>query len=197
MIPKNNPQIPDVATMERLMDTQFFLLINGPSCGGKSSVSDILFKKYGGIFNGKSDVIKWLISDYQSDAHRKTVHRMTIETLRVALSHGLSAIKEGGLWEPQAYVELSESAGVPLFIANVEAPWEVLASRFETRVKAKRQGARISNANPRRFRELYDMYHATKMRTGMEFDSSKESPEQIADRIVAFMREHSVSTDAR
>ncbi len=180
----------DVPVKEPLREKQFFLIINGPSCGGKSSVSDLLFEKYAGIYKGKNDAIKWLISDYQPNIHREVVDLMTFETMRIALSHGLSVLKEGASLNPERYVELSKKENVPLFVANIEAPWEVLASRFEMRIEAKKQGARISNVDPKRFKELYDMYLGTKMKTEMEFDSSKQTPEEIAVQIVSYIKSH-------
>lgn len=173
-----------------LKDGPFLLILNGPSCGGKSTVSDLLCEKYSGIYKAKSDVIKWLISDYQPAAHRGVVHQMTIETMRVALSRGLSVIKEGASWEPEKYVELSKAANVPMYTVNIEAPWEVLVSRFEARVEAKKLGAKISNVDPKRFKELYDLYLSTKTSSELEFDSSKDTPEQIAKQIVAYVRAH-------
>lgn len=175
---------------EKIIDKQFLLILNGPSCGGKSAVSDIIFETYGSIYKAKSDAIKWLISDYDANLHRGVVHIMTFETMRVALSHGLSVMKEGGSWEPEKYVALAGMAHVPLFIANVEAPWAVLAARFEARKEAKKQGAKISNTDPKRFKELYDMYIDTKMKTELEFDSSTQSPEEIAGKIVFYIRTH-------
>ncbi len=175
---------------EKLTDKQFFLIINGPSCGGKSLVSNVLFQKYGGIYNGKSDAIKWLISDYDANLHRGIVHHMTLETMRVALSHGLSVFTEGALWEPEKYIEMAKIAKVSFFVANIDAPWEVLVSRFKTRAEAKKQGVKISNIDPRRFKELYDMYINTKMKTELEFDSSKQNPEEIAEVIVSYIRIH-------
>ncbi len=177
---------------EKLTDKQFFLIINGPSCAGKSSVSDILTETYGNIYKGKSDAIKWLISDYTPDTHRGIVHLMTLETIRVALTQGLSAIKEGALWETEKYTEIAKSLDIPLFIANIEAPWEVLLSRFEARVETKRQGAdkKIANTSPTRFKELYDMYHAAKMTTDMAYDSSKQTSQEIAEQISSYIRNH-------
>ncbi len=175
---------------ELLRNEQFLLILKGPSCGGKSSISDIIFEKYAGIYKAKSDAIKWLISDYQSTRHRGIVHLMTLGTMRTALSNGLSVLKEGALWGPETYVEMSKELNIPLFIANIEAPWDVLESRFEKRIEAKEQGARISNVDPKRFKELYDMYLDSKMKTEMEFDSSKESPEEIVKQIVSYIRNH-------
>lgn len=181
-----------ISPKERLQDRQFFLLFNGPSCGGKSTVSDIIFERYGGIYKAKGDVIKWLISDYQPNEHRRIVHLMTMETLRIALAQGLSVMKEGGSWEPEAYAELSKAANVPLVVVNIEAPWEVLLSRFEKRIEAKKQGMQISNTDPKRFKEIYDRYLSTKVKSELEFDSSKETPEQIVEQIVFYMRSQSI-----
>ncbi len=59
----------------------------------------------GDIYKAKSDTIKWLISDFDPPTHREVVYFMTFETMRVALAHGLSAMKEGGSWKPERYRE--------------------------------------------------------------------------------------------
>jgi len=174
--------------MEKIIEGQFILIINGPSCGGKSTVSDVLFEKYGGIYKGKSDAIKWLISDYNPEVHRQTVHQMTNQTIKVALANGLSVIKEGALWKPEEYLEMAREFKVPFFVANVESPWDVLCERFQKRVAAKKAGTKISNASPERFKVLHDMYQKTKMKSELEFDSSKQTPEQIAETIVLYIR---------
>ena len=53
----------------KITENQFILILNGPSCGGKSSIADILMSKYEGLFNSKGDKIKWLISQYESKIH--------------------------------------------------------------------------------------------------------------------------------
>jgi hypothetical protein len=175
---------------DKITDKQFVLVINGPSCGGKSSVSDILFGKYGGIFKAKFDALKWLISDYDPKVHRPVVHDMVIETIRTALGHGLSVIKEGAFQEKVTYAELAAAAGASLYTANIEAPWDVLTARFQARIEAKKEGARIANTDPVRFKELYDMYEEAKSPTELVFDSSKQNPEEIAETIATYIRTH-------
>jgi len=177
-----------IMSKEKLIDKQFLLIINGPSCGGKSAVSDVLFEKYGGIFKASSDKIKWLISDYEASVHREIVHKMTLGAMGVALDNGLSVLKEGAHWKPEDYVEMAKQHSVPLYIANIDAPWIELLKRFELRIEAKKNGAQISNTDPVRFKELYDSYMATKMLTPLEYDSSKQSPNEIADAIIAFLK---------
>ena len=177
-------------TKEPLTPNQFFLIVNGPSCGGKSSVSDVLCEKYGRIFKGKSDVIKWLISDYTAVNDRGVLLEMTVATMRVALSHGLSVLKEGAHWAPEKYVAMAKEFNIPLFIANVEAPWDILVERFEHRIEKKKLGAKIANTDPVRFKELYDSYNLTKMETSLSFDSSKQSPEEIASTIATTIQNY-------
>ena len=180
-------------TKEKIIDTQFLVVVNGPSCAGKSAVADVLVQKYGGIFHAKADVVKWLISDYDPPTHWGIVHRLMLALMQSALAEGLSVVKEGGSYEPEKYVALAGSAQVPLYIVNVDAPWEVLTTRFEKRIEAKREGARVANADPARFKQLYDRYHAVKVDTPLSFDSSTQTPEEIASAIVAYMRKRTIS----
>lgn len=175
---------------QKLATKEFLLLVNGPSCGGKSTVSKILLEQYGGIFNVKGDHIKWLISDYDAPTHRAVVHEMTLELVKIALSDGLSVLKEGGLFEPEKLVEIAKEHNVPFFVANISAPRQVLDSRFLERIEAKKNGAKISNVDPKRFSELYEMYLTTKMESPLEFDSSVQTPEEIANAITEYIRAH-------
>ena len=175
---------------EKISDKQFFLIINGPSCGGKSSVSDSLRAQYGNIFNAKYDSLKWLIPYYDSTLHREIVIDMVAETIKVAFKNKFSVISEGGLFGVEKYIGIAKASNIDIFIANIEALWDVLMSRFEVRIEAKKQGAKISNTDPKRFKELYDMYNNTKMETELVFDSSKQSPEEIARLISDYIRKN-------
>ena len=175
---------------EKISDKQFLLIINGPSCGGKSEVAKVILERYGGIYNGKSDVIKWLISDYNSSTHKNIVFEMTLATIRVALRRGLSALTEGALFGPERLVQLAKKASVPLFVINIEAPEDVLNARFLDRIEAKIGGARVANIDPKRFKELKSLYAETKMESPLEFDSSRQKPEEIADAVVKYLREN-------
>ncbi len=170
---------------EKLTNKQFILVLHGPSCGGKSTVSDIIFKKYGGIFKGKSDTIKRLISDYDYATQFEMVSEMTLATMKIALAHGLSIIKEGGmLYGIDELRKISQDTGIPLFIATIEAPWEVLLERFEVRINNPRPNIKI-NTDVDRFRKIFDEYHATKPVTPLAFDSSVQTPEEIVAAIIS------------
>jgi predicted kinase len=175
---------------KKLSPKQFLLVINGPSCGGKSSVANVILEKYGGIFHAKSDTIKWLISGYKPAEQREAVHQITMATIRVALEHKLSVIKEGALYESEKLARLAKKLRVPYFVANVSAPKEVLRKRFRMRIEAKKKGARIANTSPKRFWELHEMYLENKTASPLEFDSSRQSPQAIAKAIVGYIQKH-------
>ena len=177
-------------TKEKLSLKQFLLILNGPSCGGKSSVSDVFLGKYGGIFNAKSDQIKWLISDYDANVHQNIIHEMIVELIQVALKNGLSVLKEGALWEPEKILQITKDMNVTFFVANISAPREILEKRFLERVEAKKKGAKISNVDPERFWDLNDKYLATKMESPLEFDSSLQTAEEIADTISKYIQKN-------
>jgi hypothetical protein len=46
----------------------------------------------------------------------------------------------------------------------------------------------MANVNPKRFWELHDMYLAGKMESPLEFDSSVQSPQEIADAISRYIQ---------
>ncbi|MFC1608746.1 hypothetical protein ACFL3M_01015 [Patescibacteria group bacterium] len=81
-------------------------------------------------------------------------------------------------------LEVAEEFNIPVFVANVSAPREVLDERFSERIEAKKKGAKISNVDPERFWEFCEMHYENKMETPLEFDSSVQSPEEIACAIV-------------
>ncbi len=177
-------------TKEKLSPRQFLLIVNGPSCGGKSTTANLFLERYGNIFNAKYDHIKWLISDYDRRRDIDTVYEMTLEVARIALKNNLSVLKEGGLFEPENYVQLAKDFNVPFFVANVSAPEDVLEQRFLDRIEAKKNGAKIANVDPDRFRELNKIYLSTKMESPLEFDSSKQSAEEIVRTISEYMLAH-------
>ena len=99
-------------------------------------------------------------------------------------------LKEGAKFEPEKIIQIAKDFNVPAFIANISAPKNILEKRFEERIEAKKNGAKISNVDPKRFWELHEEYLATKMDSPLEFDSSIQSPEEIASKISEYIKAH-------
>lgn len=172
----------------KLREKQFFLVVNGPSCGGKTTTIKLLVEKYGNIFQAKSDHIKWLISDYNAEKHRGIIHDMINQMIETALENGLSVIKEGALFEPEKYKEIGDKFNVDFFFINVEASWDILLERFRDRVNNQTEGKKISNTSEKRLQELYEMYIDSKKHSSVTFDSSKSNPEEIVEKIVDYLK---------
>jgi predicted kinase len=115
------------------------VLVDGPSCGGKSTVADALWERRAGWYLARGDRIKWLISGYQSERHRPTVDAMLIATARVALKQGMSVIVDGpGLCGPGSFMALAREFGLQPVVVEVTAAAHVLHARFDDRVAAAR-----------------------------------------------------------
>ncbi|MFC1623302.1 hypothetical protein ACFL16_02775 [Patescibacteria group bacterium] len=175
---------------EKLTEKQFILILDGPSCGGKTTAANMILESFGGIFDAQSDRIKWLISDYAADVYRDIVLEMTMEAVKIALKNGMSILRQGAIYGKDEMLEVAREFDVPVFVANISAPKEVLDERFSERIVAKKKGAKISNVDPARFWELCEMHNENKMETPLEFDSSTQSPEEIACAIVRHIQEN-------
>lgn len=136
--------------------------------------------------------MKLLISDYVPSIHKVVVQDIVLAAAKAALANNFSILKEGAFWsEPEGYSTLATELGIPLIVANVEAPWDVLVSRFEKRIEAKKHGIKkIANVEPDKFKKIYDSYIETKVDTELNFDSSIQAPEEIADAIANYIKSH-------
>ena len=163
---------------------QFFLVLDGPSCGGKSSVADVIQSRLPGVFNARLDKIKWLISDYASKRYDTVLEEMMFAMTEATLKHDLSVVWEGSGRLLRSLKQLAAKQNVPIVFANISAPKDVLHSRFQERIEAKAQGARVANTDVSRFERVRQLYEETKVDTPLEFDSSTQSPAETADDIV-------------
>lgn len=167
---------------------KFLLIINGPMCAGKSTISDI-FLKNEGVFRGSSDRIKWLISNYSGDNpnHRSMAKNITLSAIEGAVNAGLSVVVDGGFNEHRdKYKEIAAKFDLKYLSVNIESPYEVLKQRFIERVESSRQegGKRISVDTIEGFDTRYEWYESyNKDPEATTFDSSKSSAEEIALKI--------------
>jgi predicted kinase len=174
--------------MELLTEKQFLLLINGPICGGKSTTVEKLFVTYSGLCKVQGDFIKLQISGYEANKQRNIVYEMSIAMTLAALQQGLPVIKEGATYQPERYREIVKQFNIPVYVANISAPWEILVKRWQEREDAKNAGLRAKNADFARLEVMYNMYLNAKMETPLEFDSSVQSTQEIVDQISQHIR---------
>lgn len=157
-------------------------------------MAEVLKSRLPRVFNAKQDQIKWLISDYASKRYQEVLGEMIFSMMEIAFKHGLSVVKEGMWGSSELLKQLAAKQNVPLFFVNISAPIAVLQSRFQERVHNQKQGAKIANIDPVRFEKIRRVYEETKIDTPLEFDSSVQSPEEIADEIISYIHSTSQST---
>jgi RNase adaptor protein for sRNA GlmZ degradation len=165
--------------------TKNIILIIWPSCVWKSSVADTIFNLCDGIFHIKSDLLKKLISWYNPDRDKEFVSSITFDLCEQVMKSGLSIVIEPH--QTSWYIELAQQYGYNLAFVYLEAPYEVLVERFNHRVELYHaSGSKwYMNVNIDKFRSLYDQYvNLLKEESGMVFDTSKMSSNQVADKVI-------------
>ena len=166
---------------------KFILVIYGPSCGGKSSVIDLLISKHENLFRVSQDKIKWLISRYDKNKHTEIVYSFLVNLAKDAVSKKFSLVVEGGNVAKNKVKDfrlLAKKNKMDFFELNREAPFDTAKERFKERVKgAKLKGWRVSNKSLKRFKELYNLHEEKKNKKTPTFDSSVLTTEKIVKEI--------------
>ncbi|MDA3836486.1 MAG: hypothetical protein PF542_02585 [Nanoarchaeota archaeon] len=169
---------------------KFILILNGPSCAGKTTVRREFTSKYGRIFAPKGDVIKWMISDYEGSKDRAKVVNMVGGLIEGAIKEGFSVVHDWSITDIQR-VELKSLAvkyKLAFIEVNIEADFETISDRFDVRIEEARNGAKISMTDPFVMRGFYDEYMKSKDNSLPTFDSRKDSAEQIVKKIISLIR---------
>lgn len=168
---------------------KFILVINGPICSGKSTVSELLLKKIPNSFRVSLDKIKWLIGNYSKDEHRKVAYRLTLELAKNALEEGFSLIVDGcGRFDKNSnndYKKLAKEHKISYVEINIEASAIILIKRFKERVvHARAVNSNISCTTVKKMKEFYNGYLEYKDNNLVTLDSGLNNPEQIRDIII-------------
>ncbi|MBP6925607.1 MAG: AAA family ATPase [Candidatus Pacebacteria bacterium] len=166
------------------------IVLNGPICAGKSTVTKLLMKN-DNFFRGSYDAVKWLISNYSTDtkSHREIAKEIIFSAISIAAESGLSIVIDGGFADYRdKYKELAQKFNFHYVSINIEAPVEVLEKRFLERVDSasKVDSKNISVTTLEKFHSRYQWYlNTNKDLDGITFDSGKMSPEEIITEINA------------
>lgn len=173
---------------------RFVLLVNGPICAGKSTLADLLLARHKNVFFISGDKIKWLISDYSFETHRGLVCELLLVLAKTMLQKGFSLLIDGnqqiykGGWND--YAALANEHGVRFFEINLEAPIEVLETRFHARVAdaATTPGRKISVKTVEAMMERYRVYQEFKKQDIPTFDTSTLGTEEIVAAVETLIK---------
>lgn len=167
---------------------QYILIINGPICAGKSTVVEMLMSRHPKLFRVSFDKIKKFISDYAPEKYRGVVSELAFDLAQSAIQKGFSLLVEGNVKiqkESRAkYSTLAQKNSIKFFEVNLEAPLEVLKTRFAKRVEeAARTWTTIYAKTEADMMDRYTAYCEYKNSALPTFDSSALNPEQIVVEI--------------
>lgn len=165
------------------------IVLNGPMCAGKSTVTKLLMQN-DNVFRGSYDAVKWLISNYSADNenHKKIAKEIIFNAVATAVELGVSIVIDGGFADfRNRYKELAKKFNFKYLSLNIEAPIEILEKRFLERVDSALQAnsKTISVTTLEGFHSRYQWYlNTNKDFVGITFDSSKMSAEEIVAEIM-------------
>jgi predicted kinase len=175
--------------MQEETQKQFILVLNGPMCAGKSTITHLFMTRLG-VFRGAYDRLKWLIGNYSAEnqSHRDIAKEMTFATVDVALGEGLSVVVDGAFGDfRDRYKKIAEKYDVTYLSLNIEAPLDVLKERFLQRVESaqKIDAKKISVTTLEGFQSRYDWYISTNKDPEAEtLDSGHYSEEELFKMIL-------------
>lgn len=167
-----------------------FIIINGPSCAGKSSVVTEIGKIHPELFHLCYDRLKWSYFDYNYATHSERVYELLALLETYAIGNGLSMIKDGGLYRDKIghLMQIAKDAGYRIVEVNITAPPDVLIERFRKRVEeVTALNKKISNTSEGRFWEIHEQTEAHTDKTLPTYDTSKMTSEEIAKEIISLI----------
>ncbi len=173
-----------------MKDQKFVIHLSGGSCTGKSSVADILSDRIPDIFHLSYDNVKWNFSNYHRDTHKEKVKKIVKEFFEIICKTDSSILLLTIIEDEQEYnhlTEIAEQYAYNFLNIKLKAPKEILLQRFRERVRsAKKAGSKISITDEKLFLNNSSKDFFTPNNAKI-FDSSKLSPEEIADEILKLL----------
>lgn len=161
---------------------KIIVIINGPSNAGKSTITEELFKNRKDFFHLKYDALKRFFIDYDSSKDIDKVIEMSGVIGRDRISKRESLLIEGDTFD-KSILEYAKERGYKIYEFNVEAPYEVLLSRFRERV-LNAVPEKIINTSEEKLLKIYNEYLSSKNIEVKTFNTSIKSSEEIVKEIL-------------
>lgn len=163
---------------------------------GKSTVADLLKARLSKVLFTGLDRIKWSLAGFSRTSEENKLVAHLVESLaKTALEDGISVCVEQGFMRSE-YVEpftkIAEELNVKFLMFQIEAPREVLIDRLSARktpIEAKEP------VSKEKIEKNLDTYFENKYSQAQVFDSSKNSPEEIAQMIFEKLHDFNFSAE--
>lgn len=135
------------------------------------------------------DSLKWSFSQYRPDVHFDDVRALVRAVAESVCGMNYNIVCDSALYRDvrEELLQIPKKYGYEVIEINLEADYEVLEERFDSRVKDAilNPEKRISNTSKDRFKELYDIYNAEKNPLTLTLRTDRETVEGITEKIVA------------
>ena len=166
-------------------------MLNGHSCGGKSTVVKRLMEESENLYQLSPDAQKWLFSKYDRTIHREDVHTLLRAIADVVCSMKYDIICDSGLYKEtrEQMLAIPRARGYDVIEINLEASWEDLEKRFDQRVVNARNfpERKISNTSKDVFRELYDIYEREKNPSATLVRTDEHSIDAVVTKVLGLI----------
>lgn len=163
------------------------IVINGPSCAGKSTIIDKIFETKRDIFWLKFDAIKRFFIDYDSSSDKQKVTALFVVIGKDRIDKDEDILLEDhnvvSDYKNTEVLDYAKENKYVVFEYNIEAPYEILLSRFRLRASNLRSGIKI-NLSEEKHKNMYNKYLEYKNLNIKTFDTSLQSAEEISKEIL-------------
>ncbi len=164
-----------------------FLVINGSSCVGKSTIIREVMKQKDNVFLLSFDSIKRNFSKYTPIIDHDKVRELFISNASFSFAKGYDVITDSSLGKEnrEQLIQQAKDSGYDIVEINMEADEEVLIKRFEERIERSKDAiVKPSNTSIVRWKELYDLYHHDKNKEAITFYTDTMSEEEIVEKVM-------------
>jgi len=166
----------------------FFLIINGPSCSGKSTIIKEIMKTEKNLFHLSYDALKWSFSQYSSKAHYQEVAELITHTAKFAFKKEHNVISDSSLYKKDRdkLITLAKEHKYRVIEINLEAELSILEKRFAERASSAlaTPGSRISNTSKERYKELTDVFEQEKNSEAIEIRTDNQTITKVVRAIL-------------
>lgn len=174
-------------TMEK--EQKICLLVNGPSCVGKSTLIKNILQQKEDYFHLSYDTIKWLFSKYHFYKHTNSVESILFSILKVICKKNHNIICDYVIHpkDRKKVIQIVEKYNYKIISINLEAPLKILNERFEEERQINIERKRLGTTHER-FREIYDTYHKEKDKNAKTFDTGKINADSLAKKVFKILK---------
>lgn len=170
-----------------MLNEKFVIHLIGPSCSGKSYLSEALGEQLPDLYIVAFDRLKRQLSGYHRDKHSSLIKEIEFDFFQVIAGKGLPMTFDYFCENEREYLEVRKTAeqkGYKFIPIELTAPREVLLERFHQRLeKTKREGTKISVDNEPLFLKNLEIKSFVPAGTPL-FDTATMPVDQITAAVI-------------